>query len=209
MLKDMPTVRYYYQERYLTLGELYKTVPKKRGRAKILASAFVQFGDRLQIVGKIHFVRDRNSRNWLAILSTDVTIDGEEVIRIYGKRWDIEVFFKMCKSYLQLAKEFQGRSYDAMVAHTTIVCCRYIMLAMEKRNNEDDRTIGELFYRCCDEVQDIKFSTAFQLLLEMLAEYLRKNKLIPIDTIQMFLSNFISSLPPYFKGKLAISMCES
>ncbi|MBF0556761.1 MAG: transposase, partial [Nitrospirae bacterium] len=124
---------------------------------------------------------------WLAILSTDVTIDDEEVVRIYGKRWDIEVFFKMCKSHLQLAKEFQGRSYDAMVAHTTIVCCRYIMLAMEKRNSEDNRTIGELFYLCCDEVQDIKFSTTLQLLLEMLVEHLRKNKIAPNDAIQVFI----------------------
>ena len=38
-----------------------------------------------------------------------VTISDEEILRIYGKRWDIEVFFKMCKSYLALSKEFQGR----------------------------------------------------------------------------------------------------
>jgi len=66
-------------------------------------------------------------------------------VRIYGKRWDIEVFFKMCKSYLNLSKEFQGRSYDCMVAHTTIVFTRYIMLALERRNGNDLRTLGELF----------------------------------------------------------------
>ncbi|MCT3498964.1 IS4 family transposase, partial [Lactobacillus delbrueckii subsp. bulgaricus] len=27
-----------------------------------------------------------------------MTIDENEIIRIYGKRWDIEVFFKTCKS---------------------------------------------------------------------------------------------------------------
>ena len=40
----------------------------------------------------------------------------EEIIRIYGKRWDIEVFFKACKSYLNLVKEYRGISYDAMTA---------------------------------------------------------------------------------------------
>jgi hypothetical protein len=209
MLKKMPQVRYLYEGRYLNLEELYKAARKKSGRGKILASVFVSFGERQQIKGKIFFVRDRNSRKWLAIFSSDVTIDGEEVVRIYGKRWDIEVFFKMCKSHLQLAKEFQGRSYDAMVAHTTIVFCRYIMLAMEKRNSEDDRTFGELFYLCCDEIQDIKFSTAIQLLLEMLVEHLRNYQISTDDAIHMFLSNFISALPPYYKGKLAFSMCES
>ncbi len=29
----------------------------------------------------------------------------EEIIRVYGKRWDIEVFFKICKSCLKLVKE--------------------------------------------------------------------------------------------------------
>ena len=55
----------------------------------------------------------------------------------------IEVFFKMCKSYLSLSKEFQGRSYDMMTAHTTIVFMRYIMLALEARNSTDHRTVGD------------------------------------------------------------------
>lgn len=40
------------------------------------------------------------------------------------------------------AKEFQGRSYNMMIAHTTIVFMRYAMLALESRNATDDRTIG-------------------------------------------------------------------
>jgi len=33
----------------------------------------------------------------------------------------LEIFFKISKSNLNLEKEFQGRSYDSIVAHTTIV----------------------------------------------------------------------------------------
>jgi len=125
---------------------------------------------------KIVFVRDRNrSRKWLALLSTDTALSDEEIIRIYGKRWDIEVFFKISKSYLKLAKEFQGRSYDSMVAHTTIVFCRYIMLALESRNSRDPRTIGNLFYICCDELQDISIVTALFLLFDLLKETLKKH----------------------------------
>ena len=46
------------------------------------------------LVGSEMCIRDR--------LSTDLTLSDEEVVRIYGKRWDIEVFFKMTKSYLCL-----------------------------------------------------------------------------------------------------------
>jgi len=60
----------------------------------------------------------------LALLCTDLELSDEEIVRLYGKRWDIEVFFKVCKSHLALAKEFQGRSYDMQVAATTIVFLR-------------------------------------------------------------------------------------
>lgn len=51
----------------------------------------------------------------------------EEIIRIYGKRRDIEVFFKTCKTYLRLQKECHSLSYDAMTAHVAIVMVRYMI----------------------------------------------------------------------------------
>jgi hypothetical protein len=44
------------------------------------------------------------------------------------------------------AGEFQQLSYDAITAHTAIVFLRYSMLAVEKRRQEDDRSVGDLFY---------------------------------------------------------------
>ncbi|EGD26474.1 transposase [Lactobacillus delbrueckii] len=74
-----------------------------------------------------------------------MTIDENEIIRIYGKRWDIEVFFKTCKSFLKLGTEYHGLSYDALTAHTAFVFLRYMFMSVEKRDDEDDRTMGELF----------------------------------------------------------------
>ena len=52
------------------------------------------------IPAKVVYVRNRNKRNdYLCLISTDTDLDENEIIRIYGKRWDIEVFFKVCKSY--------------------------------------------------------------------------------------------------------------
>ena len=93
----------------------------------------------IPVPAKIVFVRDRRTKKWLALLSTDTSLDSEEIVTAYKRRWDIEVFFKMAKSFLNLAKECQGRSYDALVAHATVVCCRYIMLAVAKRTNKDPR----------------------------------------------------------------------
>ena len=44
-----------------------------------------------------------------------------DIIRIYGHRWDIEVFFKTCKNSLLLRKEYHGLSYDGLTAHVAIV----------------------------------------------------------------------------------------
>ena len=75
-------------------------------------------------------------------------------------RWDIEVFFKCTKSLLRLQKEFQGRSYDLLISHTTIVFSRYILLAWQHRQSTDQRTIGGLFYLLCDEVGTLDWVVA-------------------------------------------------
>ncbi|MCD5507479.1 transposase, partial [Lactobacillus delbrueckii subsp. lactis] len=41
--------------------------------------------------------------------------------------------------------EYHGLSYDALTAHTAFVFLRYMFMSVEKRDDEDDRTIGELF----------------------------------------------------------------
>lgn len=212
MLKDTSKIYYSFNGERKSLREIYRTVRKRRGRAKYLASVLVELHDKEgnTVPAKIVFVRDRrNKSKWLALISTDTELPETEIIRIYGKRWDIEVFFKMCKSYLKLAKEFQGRSYDMMVAHTTIVFSRYIMLAVENRNNTDLRTIGALFYYCCDELEDIKFLEALQLIIEALKTALQEKLFLTKETISEFLDYFVSTLPDYIKVKLSVASCES
>lgn len=135
---------------------------------------------------RIVFVQDKKSKNWLALLTTDLDLSAEEVVRTYGKRWDIEVFFKVCKSYLALAKEYQGRNYDAQVAATSIVFLRYTILAMESRNMKDDRTIGGLFYCFSAEIEDLKLSQSLLLLIDTLRHVLNN-----LPTISQELANAI------------------
>ena len=113
----------------------------------------------------------------------------------------IEVFFKICKSYLNLGKEFQGLSYDSMIAHTTIVMTRYIMLAVENRNNKDDRTMGELFFLVHDELQDINFSEVLKVILDILKEVLQDLLFLTSEQIDSFIDNFIIKLPKHFAEK--------
>ncbi|WP_102398663.1 IS4 family transposase [Haloimpatiens massiliensis] len=213
MVKAMPRVYYNYNGKLLNLKDLYAALRKRRGKAKILSSAIVGIGSDKngnEVKAKIVFVRDRNrSRKWLALISTNISLDDNEIVRIYGKRWDIEVFFKMNKSFLKLAKEFQGRSYDSMVSHTSIVFTRYIMLTLESRKNNDVRTIGGFFYQCCDELQDVKFCEVMNLIIDILKNVLTEKLLLSKDIIDSIIDSFIAALPCYIKEKLVFLSCES
>jgi len=121
------------------LSEFYGKLKKKRGKAKIKASVLVTLSDGK--AARIIFVPCDKKRGWLAILSTDTSIADEEIIRLYGKRWDIEVFFKMCKQHLKLAKEVQIRNYDGLIGHTSVVIARYNILSLFQRQNVDQHII--------------------------------------------------------------------
>ena len=112
------------------------------------------------------YVRNRNKKkDCLCLISTDISLNEEEIIRIYRKRWDTEVFFKVCKSYLNLSKECNALSYDAMTAHTAVVFTRYMMLSLESREANDQRSMGEILLYFTDEMSDITWIQAFQMLL--------------------------------------------
>lgn len=92
------------------------------------------------------YIQNRNRKSeWLAILSTDCTLSEQEIVRIYGMRWDIEVFFKTTKSLLRLQKEFQGMSYDLLISHTAIVFSKYIVLSWQNRCHNNQRPLGVSF----------------------------------------------------------------
>jgi len=180
MAKDVPTILYQYKGKRVRLSKLYSLLRKRPGKAKILTSAVVETKEGQQV--KIVFVRNRNKkRQWLGIVSTDITLPDEEIVRIYGKRWDIEVFFKMMKHYLNLERGTQLRDYDGMVAHITIAMSRYIFLAFEQRCHDDPRTLGSLFFACSDEMKDLSLVEALQRILGLAMEKVRSAGIVTED----------------------------
>jgi len=80
---------------------------------------------------------------------------------------------------------------------------------MENRESKDPRTLGNLFYVCCDELQDMSFADAFQLILTLLKDTLLKYLSVPESVLQEMSNDFISCLPVFLKGRLRFSTCES
>jgi hypothetical protein len=181
MAKNMPKVFYRHEGQWVTLGKLYSRIRKRPGKARILASVVVETVKKQQV--KIVFVRHRHKRDWLAIVSTKTALPAEEIVRIYGKRWDIEVFFKMLKQHLNLEKEAQLRDYDGIVGHTTIVMMRYIFLAVEQRCHDDQRTIGGLFFACSKEIRDLSLIEALQRLLALVLDKVRSSGTFAEDVV--------------------------
>ncbi len=132
----------------------------------------------------------------------DISLSEEKYIRIYAKRWDTEVFFKVCKSYLNLSRGCNSFSYDAMSAHTAVVFTRYMMLSLESRKANDQRSMGEILLYLTDEMLDITWIQAFQMLLEMFCTILADNTELTEEKIDELVNAFMSTLLIVLKSRL-------
>ena len=207
MVKKTPKMFFRYNGEDMSLISIYNRNKKRRGRSKYLLSVTVDVvKDGAVIPAKVVYVRNRNKRKeYLCLISTDVTLSEEEIIRIYGKRWDIEVFFKVCKSYLNLSKECRSMSYDAMTAHTAVVFTRYMMLSLENRESNDHRSLGELFLYFSDEMSDITWIQAFQMLLQMFRTILSDTVELSEEKNDELVDAFMNAIPAVLKSRLQAS----
>ena len=103
MVKKTPKMFFRYNGEDMSLVSIYNRNKKRRGKSRYLLSVMVDVVKNGEIIpAKVVYVRNRNKRKeYLCLISTDTNLDENEIIRVYGKRWDIEVFFMVCKSYLK------------------------------------------------------------------------------------------------------------
>jgi hypothetical protein len=105
MIKKSSKVFYEFDGKRMNIKQIFGMCKKRRGRSKYLLSVNVNISlkNGQSLPAKIVCVRNRNKKkDWIAFICTDINLPEEEILRIYGKRWDIEVFFKTCKSMLNL-----------------------------------------------------------------------------------------------------------
>ena len=190
MIKKSSRIYYEYEGELLSINKIFGICKKRRGRSKYLLSVNVMVGKDHKIPAKIVCVRNKkNKKDWIAFICTAPDLSEEEIIRIYGKRWQIEVFFKTCKSYLQLITECHSLSYDALTAHVAIVFTRYLMIAMEQR-------------RCEDELADITFGESFRIIITAMIESVCAIFQPTEEQISMFIEMFVGRLPDYIRNSL-------
>ena len=202
MIKKTSKVFYELDGRRMNIKQIFACSKKRRGRSRYLVSVDVMLTDQEGNASpaRIVCVRNRSNRkDWIAFISTDTALAPEEILRIYGKRWDIEVFFKACKSMLHLGSECHCLSYDALNAHVSLVFIRYMLLSLQKRCNEDDRTISELFLMMVDELADTTFARAMQLIVDAMLQTVREHLGLTDEQLLVFIRQFYDHLPVSYR----------
>lgn len=78
----------------------------------------------------------------------------------------------------------------------------YMLLAMEQRQNEDQRPLGELFFFLVDEMADITFYRSLSILMDAFMASLQELLKLSDEQLARFTADFESRLPEYLRNAL-------
>ncbi len=188
---------------------IYKVCSKRRDKEKwkLSVNANPLVRERNKIIGRIAvklvFLPNReNTKEWICILSTDTEMAENEIIRQYGKRWNIEALFKRSKLCLKFGKDFQSPSFGVQNAQIAIAFTRYMLIAVEQRESEDYRSCGELFMMFYQELRDITFIEALSLVVALFKDGMKQILGVTEEQIQNVVDYVVSALPGYMERTL-------
>ena len=132
-----------------------------------------------------------------------------KIVFVRNRNKKSECFFKASKSFLKLGSEFQSRSYGAMVSHTTIVFTRYIILEWIRRNQNDQKSYGELFFMYCEDIQDMDLTNALQSLMALFVEHMSTLSADITSVLKSKVTEWIASQAGFIQALLGSICWES
>ena len=88
------------------------------------------------------------------------------------------------------------------IRFSTILSSRIIK---ENRESNDTRSMGELFLYFSDEMSDITWIQAFQIMLQMFRTMLTDNAELSDEKINELVDAFMDALPALLKSKLQVA----
>ena len=209
-LKTNSKQYYEYDGKMINIKALYTMSKKRRGKSawKLSVNVNLLVKENSKIIERIpvklvYLPNRANTKEWICLLSTDTEMEENEIIRQYGKRWNIEVMFKCSKQYLNFGNDFQATSFEAQNAQIAIAFARYMLIAIEQRESEDYRSCGELFMLFYQELQDITFIKALALIVELFRDGMMKLLGVTEKQIQSVVDYVVSALPGYLQRSLS------
>ena len=134
------------------------------------------------------FFSQFNNRSWNVLITDNRAMTFAEAIKIYTKRWSIEVFFKETKQHLGLGKD-QSRDFDGQIASFTCVFLVYIMVSLRRRFSAYE-SMGDLFRKIESEILETTLTERlWGLFVELQNSILQVMGISFDDLIQMMLCN--------------------
>lgn len=80
-----------------------------------------------------------------------------------------------------------------MIRHTTIVFVRYILLEWIHRNEDDERSYGELIFMFCNDIQETDLTNALQRLMALFVNITQTFSSAITDMIKNQVCNWMAS----------------
>ncbi len=211
-LKTNSKQHYEYNGKMINIKALYTMSKKRRGKAawKLSVNVNLLVKEKNKIIERIpvklvYLPNRANTKEWICILSTDTEMEENEIIRQYGKRWNIECMFKCSKQYLRFGKDFQSPSFETQNAQVAIAFTRYMMIAIEQRESEDYRSCGELFMLFYTELQDITFIQSLSIIVALFKDGMKNLLGVTEEQIQAVVDYVVSALPGYLQRSLSVA----
>lgn len=187
--------------------QIFQRFKKRPGKSKYLLSVNVKVtdSDGNSIPARLVYARNHsNKKKWVCFISTDMRISEEDILRIYTIRWATEVYFRVSKSYLKLRTECHSTSYDAITAHMVVVAIRYMILALFRFENTDNRGIQEIMYGIQREIVNEMMDCAITLIIDTLLDSIRTYYGATESQINDLIVVFISKLPQEWRCRFSL-----
>jgi hypothetical protein len=141
--------------------------------------------------------------------TTKTTLEPDQIIQLYGRRWQIEGYFKVAKQYLRF-DQTQVQSYDGLCGHMAMVMMSYDILALHQREQVDERTLGDIFYQLDTLLPIIDLATAIgQLLGELTNLKVTKSPAKMTAQIKTLIDQFLNGLSIQTSALITLSMSNS
>lgn len=84
-----------------------------------------------------------------------------------------------------------------------------MLLALEQRKNDDQRTLGEIFFFLVDEMADITFTHSLSILIDALLASLQEILKLSDAQLETFTADFVSRLPEYLQKALKLQIAAA
>lgn len=191
--------RYAYEGKAYTLKELWHEVARHRLQTVPgwnLKAATLNVDLPLSGTVRLVFVR-WSKKQWHCFLCTETDLAPEEILNYYARRWAIEVYFRDAKQLLALGQG-QSECFDALIAWTSIVMIRYILLVyILSRKQGVGCSIGPIFQQLAQQ----------QLELAMMPMLIERIRQVFMMSSQLFQSGMETENVLYILDLIDNTLC--